>query len=506
LCSVYLNVPYYKDEGKTWNSKVPDQQLWDYNNKDAIYTLWIAKQIQNLLHEKNLWSKYEDLLRGSLEIALEMQRTRLRRSYHESQTIQSILKDEIQTAHGEVKRLAQREINVVSPKQVGDLLFHDMGLAQPRGYGSGRDPSTDENQLKLLYAKTQEPVLSAIIKERHLRKRWSSYIDIIDDPDGYLPFGVNVAGTESGRWSMKKSVRDRGFNAQTCPKIMRWAYCPPPGRIYLQPDLSQAEARVVAWLSECQPLIDIFLDPRRNIHSEIAALVFGHEVEKDSLEYTLAKSMVHASNYRMGAGRFAAETGLSYAKAAKLLEAFHARFPEIRKWHDSIRKRVVETGRLVTPTGRNRTFYDALGAIVARGKMNDNLWREAISYIPQATVADLTNQGMQAAWRELGNGALFHNQSHDSFLLSVRPDQVGKAARIIQRSLHLPLTIHGRELIIPSDLAIGYNWYMLKQYEGEESYHYGDWKRWENKEWQRHAIKTGGSRSKYIAAQLSGIY
>ena len=114
--------------------------------------------------------------------------------------------------------------------------------------------------------------------------------------------------------------------------------------------------------------MDIFDDPTRNVHSEVARDVFGRPVEKDSLEYTLAKSMVHASNYRMGPGRFASETGLPFGEAQKLLAKFHARFPEIQQWHAEVRQQLITKGTLTTCFGRKRVFYEALGALVVRNK------------------------------------------------------------------------------------------------------------------------------------------
>jgi len=505
LCSTYLNVPYYKDEGKTWTAKQPDLQLWQYNNKDAIYTLWISQAIEDELKERNLLSFYHDYVGGLLPVALEMQRVRLRLDDANQRTLQMVLTDAIKSAHETLVLHAGSDVNAGSPKQVADLLYSKRGLPPPSGRGKKAD-ATDENTLRNLYVHTQDQVCNDVILERHLRKRKSSYGDITFDPDGHLPFGVNIAGTESGRWSMKKSIKDRGCNAQTIPKIMRWAYVPPPARIFIQPDLSQAEARVVAWLSRCTGLVEIFSDHKRNVHSEVARDVFGREVEKDSLEYTLAKSMVHASNYRMGAGRFASETGLKFDEAQKLLAKFHARFPEIQRWHAEVRQRLITKGMLTTCFGRRRIFYEALGALVVRGKLTDDLWREAISYVPQSTVADLTNRALQATWLELGDSALWHNQSHDSFLFSVEPVSLRSAIEVARRCLKQTIMVEGKDLTIPSDFAIGYNWGMLKPYEGEETLSYGDWKRWEIKEWDRKINKARcHDKADYLKQQLSGI-
>ena len=135
-----------------------------------------------------------------------------------------------------------------------------------------------------------------------------------------LQFGVGPEATESFRWAMYKSPHGWGLNAQTMAKYFRYFVLAPPGRVICAGDLSQAEARVVAFESNCRDLIEIFSDPKRNVHLENALVVFGHPVVKDTPEYTLAKAGIHASNYREGAKQFASQNGLPFAAAKQILE------------------------------------------------------------------------------------------------------------------------------------------------------------------------------------------
>src|SRR3990167_2067157 len=97
-----------------------------------------------------------------------------------------------------------------------------------------------------------------------------------------LEYGVTVESTETFRFAMNLSPFERGCNAHTMPRGLRFQYEPPLGRVFVSGDGSQVEARWVAYLSKCKDLIDLFADPTRHVHQENAILVFGHPVEKDS--------------------------------------------------------------------------------------------------------------------------------------------------------------------------------------------------------------------------------
>jgi DNA polymerase I-like protein with 3'-5' exonuclease and polymerase domains/uracil-DNA glycosylase len=475
LASIYTDMPYYKDEGKTAGSKTPDKQLWDYNNKDTVSTLQISFKLDEELRENGLEEYYHEYVNREIGIALEMQRMKLAVDVPKRDLLKKLLGKLHKSTHNDLVKAAKVEVNVNSPQQVAVLLYDTLKLKLRGRVPANR--STKEDVLKELKAFNQEPILDLVMEERHIRKKISSYINIRMDPGGLLGFTANVAGTETGRWSFSKSQRNTGFNAQTMPKVLRYMIQPPPGRIFIQPDLSQAEARIVAWLSDCKSLIELFDDPTRSIHMENARAVFKREVEKDSPEYVLAKAMIHAANYMMGAKKFAVETGLHISKATELLETYHEQRPEIRQWHKSIRQEILDRGKLITPFGRERTFYEILGSLALTGKFPEDGLRDAVSYIPQATVPDITNHGMLATAERLDD-IRFHQQGHDSYLASVPEDRLSECVEQVRRDLTRFVNIRGVDRIIPVEVSVGYNWYFMKDYEGERWLPKGVWEKW----------------------------
>lgn len=268
---------------------------------------------------------------------------------------------------------------------------------------------------------------------------------------------------------MYKSPHGFGLNAQTLPKALRYYLVAPPGRIFVGGDLSQAEARVVAYLSRCRDLIDLFNDPTRHVHQENALVVFGRPVEKDSPEYTLAKAVVHASNYREGPYKFSVQAGLPVRVVRELLTRYHAKRPEIHQWHDWVWEQVKTKGLLTTPLGDARVFYEAISAFSLTGKMTDQQWKDAIAWVPQSTVPHITDLAIlgMAKLRDAGMDLWFHHQGHDSFLCSVpEGEEVAFFSAVQPLFAAIKLVAPGGVFVIPNEFSLGYNFGDMFGYSG----------------------------------------
>jgi DNA polymerase-1 len=236
-------------------------------------------------------------------------------------------------------------------------------------------------------------------------------------------------------------------------------YMAEPGKALFNIDYSQAEARVVAYLARCEGLIELFEDPTRDVHKENAARFYKISVEEvDGKKRYVAKRIIHASNYGMGPNKCARvinndyrDTGIrvTFQEARLGQEAYFFTYPEIQNvfWHE-IREELFRSLILTTPFGRKRIFY---------GKWSDKFLDEAYSFIPQSTVGDMTNRAMVRVYKQCPEAELFIN-GHDSLVGQCDIDKVAEVTKKIQSLMAIPVVIHGRELIIPTDVEVGLNW------------------------------------------------
>ncbi len=431
-------------------------------------------------------SRFPFTINNHVAIATEMMAMRLKLNEPNYQLLRELCYEEWAKCKAEVESCAGRQLNTSSPKQVQGFLYRDLGLKAKKKRGTDRE-TTDENalrELRVQYPQHKE-LLNALIKERHIKKKIESYIEIQFDEDGYAGYSANPAGTETNRWSFSKSPRNIGFNPQTAPKVIRIMYDAPPGRVFICPDLPQADARIVAWDARCERLIQLFNDPNIHFHLENCIRLFGLTREEaydpkfksEDPRYVTGKAMGHAANYRMAAKRLAMELGIPPKEAQGLLDKYlHQLYPEIERWHVTIKDRIRRNGGLDTPYPfkRHRVFYTAWAELMLRGKISNESWNAACAHIPQSTVADLINVGMEKLWEGFPD-VRFHKHDHDSYLASVSSDRLGDACRYALDGLKVVLVIHDRPLEMIPEMSCGYNYGLMQEWKGERELSWDEW-------------------------------
>jgi DNA polymerase-1 len=406
--------------------------------------------------------------------------------------------------HDELRRVVGYDLNVKSTPEVSKLLFETLRLPTKYKRSTG-NITTDEDSLKELRASYPEvKELNLILEERHLRTKLSNYIDVDFDkgPDGsrYLSYMANIGGTKTGRWSFSKSPKWIGSSPQTLPKVMRLMYQPPPGSVFFQRDLSQAEARMVAWLSDCRFLLDTFASPIK-IHKVVGSMIFEKPPDAiitDSIEYDVSKRVVHAYDYMQQAKAFAIQANVSYRFAQEVYAKYSAKVPEISQWWNRIKETVLKTGRLVTPMGRVRECFKAASAIANSGQLPDEILRDLVSYIPQSTVPDLTNEAMLTLYHGFPV-VKWHQQGHDSFLASGPPSLTSRFYEASEEASNIHFIIGSFDCYIPGEFQWGYLWGAMLKYIPGEDCSYEAWQARATKEGYFELEGKNGIKSKLIS-------
>jgi DNA polymerase-1 len=264
-------------------------------------------------------------------------------------------------------------VNINSPKQLTEYLYNTLKLPKQYDRKTGR-LSSGKDIVEKLSIKYGKPELRKILELRNLRKLKSTYVDIKMDKDNRMRTSYGL--TVSGRLSSRKNIFGSGMNLQNIPPSSRKIFVPDEGKMLIAADLAQAEAMAVAWESRDEGLKDVFRGGG-DIHSSIAKLVFAREdITKE--QRSLAKRVVHGTNYCMGINTLALFCEIPVAQAKVVQAEYFKLFPMVKAWHHEIEGTLNKSRQLMTSMGRKRTFF---------GRWGDPIKREAISYIPQSTVA-----------------------------------------------------------------------------------------------------------------------
>lgn len=505
ITSVLTEEPYYKEEGKGYNPKKDKlDRLLLYNAKDAVVTYECFEVEQQELRARHLEDFFFQRVMPISPFYSRIEQRGILRDDNERKRLKKKYAEKVEEQEQELAKLLKilygldNPLNANSPKQVSQLLYQIMRLPQRKG--------TDEKTLDALMRNVikdndKRRVLEIILEIRKTKKTIGTYIDAEAHPDGRVRTGYNLM-LESGRTSTRilkppVTTEKMGLAFQTITKHgdigadIRGQFIPDTNHVFLEPDLSQAEARVVAVLARDKRLIKIF-KYGVDIHSVTYgwmenlcpdALLEKFYIEEDNarcitltqeINYILkskindelrqiGKKFRHAGHYDMGKREASLQTGVSEWKAGQILNKFHNTNSSIRDvFHAEIQQVLAENGRkLVNPFGRERIFLN---------KWGQDLFKEAYAQIPQSTVSDQVKFAMRIIEQRIPEIKILV-ESHDSFLAQLELLYVtDKNLRIIQEELERPIdftncTLGGNTvLVIPSDMKIGEkNWLDMRK-------------------------------------------
>ena len=141
------------------------------------------------------------------------------------------------------------------------------------------------------------------------------------------------------------------------------------------------------------------------------------------------------------------------AQAKSVLDKYKRANPELEKWWTSVEETVMRTRKLITPFGRLRIFLD---------RMCETTFKSAVAFVPQSTIGDQINRAFFAIDNALPDGCFIILQVHDEVVVECPFNLVNECIKIIEKELERPIRINDRDLVIPSDVSIGSDWFNLE--------------------------------------------
>ncbi len=369
------------------------------------------------------------------------------------------LRKELSEREARIREMADEpELNISSPKQVGELLFEKLKL-DPKAKRSSRGQfSTDE--ATLLAIADRHPIVDEILEFRAVKKLLSTYIEpfpsFVSPRDGRVHTTFNQALTATGRLSSSNP------NLQNIPvrtergKEIRKAFVPgTPDGVIVSADYSQIELRIMAHLSKDEHLTQAFREGV-DVHAATAAKIFGipvSEVTRD--QRSMAKTANFGIMYGISTFGLAQRLHLPRAAAKELIDGYFASFPSIRSFIDGSIAFAREHGYVETLFGRRRYLPD----IHARNATVRALAeRNAVNAPIQGTSADIIKLamiGVAARLKAEGLRSKMVLQIHDELLFDAVPEEVPALKTLVTEVME-----HVMELSVPLtvECSSGINW------------------------------------------------
>jgi len=441
--------------------RVPLDKALDYAAEDADVTLRLHQALKPRLVAERVTTVYETMERPLVPVLARMERAGIKVDHAELHRLSNDFAARIAELETEIHRLAGREFTIGSPKQLGEILFDEMGLAGGKKGKSGAY-ATGADVLEGLAAQGHD-LPARVLDWRQLAKLKSTYTDAlqkeINPETGRVHTSFSQAVASTGRLaSSDPNLQNIPIRSEEGRKI-RHAFVAETGHVFLSLDYSQIELRLAAHIAGVKGLREAF-EAGLDIHAATASQVFGVPIEgMDPMVRRQAKAINFGIIYGISPFGLANNLGIAQGEAKAYIDAYFARYPEILDYMDRAKAACREQGYVTTLFGRRVHVPTIRDKNPARRNFAE---RAAINAPLQGTAADIIKRAMvrvQAALDGAKLNARMLLQVHDELLFEVPKTEVDETAEVVRAVMEIaaePVVELSVPLVV--DVGQGANW------------------------------------------------
>ena len=419
-----------------------------------LYHLFVQKlELQDASH---LIDEAWDVERPFITTLMEMEREGIKVDAGFLEQFLSEVQATLKKLTSSIYKLAAREFNINSTKQLGVVLFEDLGL--PVGKKTKTGYSTDEKVLHSL--KDAHEIIPLLLEYREVYKLASTYIEPLmklsqESQNSRIHTSFVHTGTATGRLSSKNpNLQNIPTRTPLGAKIRR-AFVAEEGKKLIGIDYSQIELRLLAHFSEDPVLVDAFRHDK-DIHRQTAVALFGEE-EADA-KRNIAKTVNFGLLYGMGQKKLSETLGITTKEAKEIIERYFESFPTVKHYFRSLVDRSKEQGYIETLLGRRRYFDYENATPMFKAAYE----RESVNSVFQGSASDLIKLSMNKIAKTIKKENLRAKmllQIHDELIFEVDASEAQELGERFQKimqeikELHIPLK---------ASMNIGDTWSELK--------------------------------------------
>ena len=451
---------YYDEQiyGKGAKRTLPDKKIiFQHIAKKVNCLYFLKKEAISRLEEKNQLSLLLDIEIPLSKVLGKMEYNGMKVDLVELESQRVYLEADIHKLEEQIYELAGKNFNISSPKQLGTVLFEELGIPYPKKKGASY--STDIEILQSIL--NLHPIVPLIVDYRAKTKLYSTYVVGLKDmiyPDQKVHTIFQQALTQTGRLSsVEPNLQNIPIRTKEGHQIRRMFIPSMEGYQLYSADYSQIELRVLAHMADVSKLKEAFMS-NEDIHTKTAREVF-HKDEIDSEDRRRAKAVNFGIVYGISAFGLATDLGISNALAADFIKRYYEAYPEIKKFMDDTIEFCKENGYVKTMKNRIRYIPDIHSKIYMQREFAK---RMAMNAPIQGSAADIIKIAMikvDKQMEELGLKSRMIVQVHDELVFEVAPQEEEILQRIVRENMQ-----NAVELSVPLsvDDSFGKNWYEVK--------------------------------------------
>lgn len=436
-----------------------DEQTANAERALALFSL--AEKLKQRLAELDLLKVYSDIDLKVTPVLAEMEVAGILLNPNYLVELEHELQKEIHHIEKKIYEVADGEINLNSPKQVGTLLFEKLQLPVIKKTKTGY--STDAEVLEELDGMNLSEVPGLMLTHREYGKILSTYVKalplMVNPQTKRIHTNFNLTVAQTGRLSSTNpNLQNIPIRSEMGQKVRR-AFIAKPGMILLSADYSQVELRLLAHFSEDPTMLKSFKD-NIDIHIQTASEILGISPSKvTSRERSMAKTVNFGLMYGQSSFGLASTLKISRTEAKNYIDKYFSHFNSVKKFLDSLKDKAEQTGFAETYHGRKRFLPDIHSqnrTIKAQAE------RMAINSPIQGTAADILKLAMIHIDHELKEKKLRSKmllQVHDELIFEVVEEEIDTMKELVRRHMENVVDL---KVPLKVEMGIGVNWYDLK--------------------------------------------
>ena len=437
-------------------ARAPIEKACEYGAEKADLALRLRRVLQPRIVAERMTTVYERLERPLVEVLARMERRGIAIDRNILSRMSGEFSQRMAGLEDEINTIVGAPFNPGSPKQLGDILFGQMGLPGGKKTATGAW-STTASVLEDLAAEGHQ-LPARVLEWRQIAKLKSTYTDalpgFVNPSTQRVHTAYALASTTTGRLSSSEpNLQNIPIRTEEGRKIRR-AFVAPEGRKLISADYSQIELRLLAHLADIPALKRAFAD-ELDIHAMTASEMFGVPIEGMPSEVRRrAKAINFGIIYGISAFGLANQLSIPRNEAGDYIKKYFERFPGIRDYMEATKKIARANGYVTTLFGRKCHYPRINASNPSERAFNE---RAAINAPLQGTAADIIRRAMvrmDDALTKAGLSAQMLLTVHDELVFEAPDDEVEATLPVVAKvmvdapepavRLHVPLRVDAR--------------------------------------------------------------
>ncbi|MBQ3511388.1 MAG: DNA polymerase I [Bacilli bacterium] len=455
------NIPLYEDLYGTDKrpKEISDDYLKEICCKKAQFIYETRERLLKELEENEETELFNKIEMPLTRVLADMEITGIKVDTEYLKSIEIDLKEQLDNLESEIHSLAGSEFNIMSPVQLGKVLFDDLAIPYPKKTKDNKYSTSKDILDKIRFV---HPIVDKILEYRTLAKLYTNYAVGLREEvreDGRIHTIFTQTLTRTGRLS---SISP---NLQNIParadysRLIRKAFVADSNSKLLSSDYSQVELRIFAHMSNATNLIQAFVEDK-DIHTKTASDIYKvpmEEVTKDMRR--TAKAVNFGILYGISSFGLSEDLGIDISTAKKFIDNYLETYPGIKEHMEKEKADAYSYGYVKTLMNRKRVIEELQSKNFMVRSSGE---RMALNTPIQGTAADILKKAMVEIYEELNKRGLKSKmliQVHDELVFNVYDNELEEVKELVKNIMENTF-----KLLVPLkvEIEIGNNWYEAK--------------------------------------------